>query len=265
MNGGSQDQLQFEKAEFAQDPPAGAVCAYCQDPLGDSYYEVSARVACPRCKDKVATQGTQGSRFGRFARATVFGAGAGAVGASLWYAVRALSGYEIGLIAILVGYMVGVAVRVGSRGRGGPLYQVLAVFLTYAAIVSTYVPMIVSGIMRVPKTHQGKSSKAVPQANPAADAPVADAPAAAEGGEERPIEAIKLTPGKALLALGAFALVVGALAFAAPFLQGFENVIGVLIIGFGVWEAWKINRRTAPTIAGPFRVAAPARPALPSE
>ena len=40
------------------------------------------------------------------------------------------------LIAIVVGLFVGRAVRWGSGGRGGRLYQGLAVVLTYLAIVS---------------------------------------------------------------------------------------------------------------------------------
>jgi hypothetical protein len=47
-----------------------------------------------------------------------------------------------------------------------------------------------------------------------------------------------------------------AFAMAAPFLGGFENIIGIFIIGFALWEAWKINRRVPMRIEGPFRLAA---------
>ncbi len=53
-----------------------------------------------------------------------------------------LTGYEFGLIAILVGYAVGIAVRRGSSGRGGWPYQLLAVGLTYASIVGSYLPLV---------------------------------------------------------------------------------------------------------------------------
>jgi hypothetical protein len=36
--------------------------------------------------------------------------------------------------------------------------------------------------------------------------------------------------------------------------MGFQNIIGILIIGFGVYEAWKLNRRVPLEIAGPFRL-----------
>ena len=60
---------------------------------------------------------------------------AGALG---WGLVTQLTGYEIGLIAVAVGWLVGGAVRLGSKGLGGKPFQALAVALTYLAIVSHY-------------------------------------------------------------------------------------------------------------------------------
>jgi hypothetical protein len=40
----------------------------------------------------------------------------------------------LSLVALVVGFLVGFAVKKGSNGRGGPPYQWLAVFLTYTAI-----------------------------------------------------------------------------------------------------------------------------------
>ena len=45
-----------------------------------------------------------------------------------------------------------------------------------------------------------------------------------------------------------------AIACAAPFLAGFENIIGIVIIGIGLYEAWKLNRRTTVTITGPHAI-----------
>ena len=61
--------------------------------------------------------------------------------------------------------------------------------------------------------------------------------------------------GAVVLALG---LVLG-LAFAAPFLGGTSNIMGILIIGIGLYEAWKLNRRVP--LSGPFRLG-PATPPL---
>jgi hypothetical protein len=44
------------------------------------------------------------------------------------------------------------------------------------------------------------------------------------------------------------------LAFVAPFLGGFQNIIGIVIIGIGVYEAWKLNKRQIVVITGPHAV-----------
>jgi hypothetical protein len=54
--------------------------------------------------------------------------------------------------------------------------------------------------------------------------------------------------------LGVGALVL--LAAIVPIAAGFSNIIGLLIIGIAVFEAWKLNRRLRLTIAGPYRVGA---------
>ena len=42
---------------------------------------------------------------------------------------------------------------------------------------------------------------------------------------------------------------------AIPFLAGLENIMGIIIIGIGLYEAWKLNRREALTITGPHAIA----------
>ncbi len=52
-------------------------------------------------------------------------------------------------------------------------------------------------------------------------------------------------------------LLILAIACAAPFLAGFENIIGIVIIGIGLYEAWKLNRRSTVAITGPHTLARP--------
>src|SRR5439155_26102796 len=84
-----------------------------------------------------------GSRGGRVLKAAGLGLLAAIGGSVLYYAVAAITGYELAIVAIAVGFMVGKAVRRGSGNRGGRAYQVLAIVLTYFAIVSTYIPLAV--------------------------------------------------------------------------------------------------------------------------
>ena len=82
---------------------------------------------------------------GPFVMALLFGLGAGIAGAIIYYAVIAITNFEIGIVAILIGYMVGYAVRKGAGGRGGRRFQVLAVALTYIAVGLAYTPIAMKG------------------------------------------------------------------------------------------------------------------------
>ena len=224
--------LQFDRADFEGAAPASAPCAGCSQTIRDVYYAANGKVLCERCKTALDQAANQGSSAGRFLKATVYGLGAGAVGSGVWYAVRAATGYEVGIIAVAVGFMVGAAVRKGSNGRGGWRYQALAMFLTYASIVSAYVPDIVAEFRKMGE------AKPTPVASAG---PVAEVP-----------KPSGLGPG--LLGLAVAIVVLFALAFAAPFLGGFENIMGIVIIGIGVYEAWKLNKRQVLEITGPHQV-----------
>lgn len=230
----SDTPLQFDRAEYEQ-PPAAASCARCQQHLSRSYFQVNGHVVCESCARALEAERTGGSRMGRVVRAVGAGFGAAVLGALLYYGISALTGYEFGLIAIVVGFGVGAAVRWGSNGRGGWAYQALAIALTYLAIVSTYVPPII------------KSIRELPSQTATADAGVSNVSA------ETDANAADRTPPSA----GRFALAIGLLlviACAAPFLAGFQNIIGIVIIGIGLYEAWKLNRRTPFDISGPHPV-----------
>jgi hypothetical protein len=155
--------------------------------------------------------------------------------------------------------MVGGAVRAGCRRRGGLGYQILAVALTYFGICVQYVPDIIKAIRDQPTAQAAKAST-VSSGTPAP----ATAQATAESTAEPPASlaasppAANHSPGvQILMAVGLLL----AFAMAAPFLGGFENIIGILIIGFALWEAWKMNRRVPMQIEGPFRLA-PAPPSV---
>jgi hypothetical protein len=249
--------IDLEHARFDDDAKAETRCASCNEAIVQSYYTAGEKVFCEACKEKL-TAPAEGSAFGRLARASLFGLGAAAVGAGIWFAVSSLTGYEFGLIAILVGFMVGTAVRLGSRERGGLRYQFLAVFLTYAAIVSTYVPLIITELNQefAAEMVQEGGEFAIDEQDSAIAAsnlggmPESQLSGATHGGATPAVEEM----GMAGFILGVMALM--AFAFALPFLAGIENLIGLLIIGFGLWQAWRINARARLEMSGPFRVSA---------
>ena len=165
--------LQFDRAQFDGSAPKPE-CAVCATPLYSSYFEVNGQTVCEGCCYKLREATPLGSRPGRVLRATAAGIGAGLAGTVLYWAILAATGYEFGLIAIVVGFAVGKAVNWGSRGRGGWAYQTLAMGLTYLAIVGAYVPMIVTEVMK-------QNPAAQTQAAPQDGAPVAADGVAADG------------------------------------------------------------------------------------
>jgi hypothetical protein len=215
------ESLQFDRAEYSEPKASIVSCASCGSAITDAYWEAGGRVACERCRTELMLSQSEGSGIGRFIKATLLGIAGGALGAGIWYAVRALLHLEIGLIAIVVGFLVGGGVRMGSKGRGGLLYQCLAVFLTYTAIASTTLPEIVAALRQ--GLEQSRAAQPAPE-----------------------------TPG--LLSYLVLAAVALAFAYAAPFLEGSSNIIGILIIGIALWEAWKINKRADLDWSGPYRV-----------
>src|SRR6202011_1547491 len=101
----------------------------------------NGNIFCSRCRTAALSAAETPRGIIPLLTAGVFGLGAGVIGAGIYYAVIAIAHLEIGIVAILIGYMVGYAVRKGARGRGGLRFQVLAVALTYASIALAYTPI----------------------------------------------------------------------------------------------------------------------------
>jgi hypothetical protein len=234
--------LQFDRAEFTTSPASSVTCASCNQNVIQSYYEAGGKTICSTCRESLSSAEGSGG-VARFLRALIVGFGAAIIGSIVWWGVRKLTGYEIGLISIGIGIGVGRAVRWGGRNRGGWKYQLLAVLLTYASIAGNYMPDVVTQIRNdVEASNVGTKS-------------VKNAPGA-------PAAAGKTTPVKASasesIGFVEFILGVGAIflmAAAAPFFGGAGSIISLLIIGFGLWEAWKTNRRVELVINGPYSIA----------
>jgi hypothetical protein len=52
--------------------------------------------------------------------------------------------------------------------------------------------------------------------------------------------------------LGIAVLLAGLLAL--PFLAGFDNILGVLIVAIGLFGAWKLSRKPVVNLTGPFEL-----------
>lgn len=234
--------VQFDRAELQDDRPAEVVCKGCNQKIVHAYYAAGDKVVCSSCRDAVLRTLSPGG-IAPFLKAVVLGVPAAAVGAGIYYGVTALTGYELGLVAIVIGVLVGGAVRRGSGGRGGWPYQALAVGLTYCAIVSTYVPYLIQGARQ--QAHKVNASPATKDAGAQPGLDAAPNTAASEPSTDADSRSAVI----GMLMLVGFVL-------ALPFLAGMQNIMGIVIIGIGLYEAWKINKRPGIQITGPYEVSA---------
>ena len=225
---------------------------------------------CGRCRGQHETA-LGGAGAHRFARALLFGVGAAIVGAAIYYAILAVTGYSIGIIAIFVGYLVGRAVNVGSKGKGGRKYQLLAALLTYFAMSSTY---LVEGLRQISEESSKKSADSTSTIVGTSSATSADSVAETDEYQEAETSPDLMgTSSKVDSAAGkrhaqpsgsvlVLLVAVLTLLLLAPILAGFSSPILLLILGFGVFQAWKMNRPVSAELTGPFNLrAAPPPPA----
>ena len=240
------DDLQFDRV-VTESPSSAApselavTCAACQASIETEYFDVNGSVVCSRCRGIVESAAETPRGIAPLLTAGVFGLGAGLVGAAIYYAVIAIANLEIGIVAILIGYMVGYSVRKGARGRGGLRFQVLAVALTYASIAFAYTPVLVMQAMAASRAE--KASAATGSNGPAVT---------------RSSGAATRKPGGAgfivaIVMLGAIVASLPVMVVVGSFPSG---LISAFIIFIGMKQAWRMTGAPSLLILGPYRVGA---------
>ena len=226
----------------------------CGAALRTQYFHVGEQATCATCKEAVerANQNavTASRRPGLFARSFGLGLAAAIAGAILYYAVIAITGWEIGLVAIVIGFMVGWAVRRGSAGTGGRRYQWLAVVLTYFAVGLAYTPLAFKSFAEGNAGNGAAvaDSSSSTEASPATDSASA-ASAAAVGAEGAPGDGPSVPVALGMTFLFIFALPVMYVVGSMP-----SGLLSALIILFGMQQAWKMTASGVVPITGPYKV-----------
>lgn len=90
---------------------------------------------CAKCREQInntLVQETKDIKFFRTFLGGLIGAFLGGLG---WYLISFLTGYEIGYVAIGVGYLVVKGISVGSGNKRGPKLQIMGIILTLVAIM----------------------------------------------------------------------------------------------------------------------------------
>ena len=141
--------LNFDEAIPAagagENVPGAVQCVSCQRPISTEYFTANGAPLCGSCRDGVGQHAVPVREPALLFRAALFGSAATLAGAAIYYAVMRFFNLEIGLVAILSGWMIGKAARVGAAGRGGRLLQVGAAVLTYLSVALAYVPFALQG------------------------------------------------------------------------------------------------------------------------
>lgn len=276
-------ELQFTTSESLNESrgSAGLSCAACNRPILDTYFAIGNQVLCAPCKTS-ATAPPTGSGFVRFLKAVLFGTAAGLLGAAIWYGIRIVTHLEIGLIAVLVGFLVGKAIHIASGRRGGIGYQILAILITYCCIAANYVPdvyqALASNASEQETADNAKSNSLQPRGNSSSDAstessenPLANTAeptitnvgenALSEKGAADSEEADKLPM---FIRVILFVLILLVIALATPVLICTQSPISILIFGFALWEAWKFSAYHPLPITGPYQAGTDEAIAAPS-
>jgi hypothetical protein len=233
------EALQFDRAISERDevPPSPVVvCTACKQTIATQYYDVNGHSLCGTCRAAAAVAVETPKGMMPLLVAAAFGTGAGVVGAAIYYAVIAIAHLEIGIVAILIGYMVGYSVRRGAQGRGGLRFQVLAAVLTYLAVALAYSPLAIQEARREKTPATQATATASDASRPAPTSP----------------SKVRLFLGVAVLSGLMLALPVLVVIGSMP-----SGLISAFIIFIGMRQAWKMTAATVLRVAGPYRVGAP--------
>jgi hypothetical protein len=237
---------QFATAEYVAKPGA-QTCTGCQTLLNGPYYRVDGVLKCATCAE-ITRRELPTDSHSRFVRGLLFGVGGAILGLIIYATFGIVTGLVVGYLSLAVGYIVGKAIHMGSRGAGGRRYQIAAVLLTYAAVSLSAIPMAISEARKQgPSAHTQPSS---PQTTNPSAAP-ATAPDDSSDTSSRP-------PARSFgAAIGYLAL----LGLASPFLdlqEPLHGIIGLIILSVGIRIAWRLTAGSETQILGPFDSRAPA-------
>ena len=237
-----QSTPQFATAEYSGTSQDDR-CVSCNQPITTRYFRVNTRMACEACVQALERQQPKDSHAG-YVRGLLFGIGAAIVGMIFYAGFTIVTGIYFGYVSLAVGWLVGKAIMLGSKGIGGRRYQIAAIILTYAAVSLAAVPIAISYYMKAkPESQSIQLKKQTPSTNATSDQP-------------------DQTQSKPRPGMGAALLTLLALGLASPFLElqdPVHGIIGLIILMVGIRIAWQITVGSKRAdIQGPYEVSAAA-------
>lgn len=226
------EDLQFEHAIPLN--TSSQLCAACKTALTGQYFQAQGLPVCPQCADRINSR-QQAPPPISLLPAVLYGSAAAFAGFLIYATVSIAFDLQLALISILVGVMVGKAVRKGSKGLGGRPQQILAVVMTYFAITTSYIPVYIYETTKTP-AKAAKSNAAPPSTT-------------------KPLPGETDNSPRTKPSLGSALAILLLIALAAPFMSlssGLSGILNIAIIFFGLQNAWKLTGRTDLIVTGPY-------------
>jgi uncharacterized membrane protein len=228
-------------------------CKFCGTPVPGTYYRVDINLACTRCGKAVRHE-----RNVVFVRALTFGVVAAIAGCAIYSTIAIVTGWNLSVISLLVGLMIGKGMMAGSHGSGERRYQVVAALLTYVAVSLATVPASLSYAVTQQVTAESEvrsvSQFTTPQvADPSMTVPSRIHPVKMNSIRIPSSLATQRPRMRLAVAIGVLALS----GLASPFVvlahSLSHGLLMLLILMIGIRIAWKTSKgNRMPRLYGPF-------------
>jgi hypothetical protein len=265
--------LQFDRMVSSSDAEGDQVtCGRCNASIVTQYYSADGQILCPKCKQTVDSEqrrlAARAKSPAGFLLAALLGLGATIVGAIIYWGVARVTNLEIALVAILIGFMVGAAVRKGASGAGGRRFQLLAAGLTYLSVGLAYAAIAAgaaqaeSDLVATADSTATPASAALLTAGDSSLSTSVDSlraavdPLASGGIAVTDPDASEISGGMAFVGLVSLVLALPVLVIFGSLPGG---LISALIIGFGMQQAWRMTGSQLRQVTGPYTVKEPLR------
>ena len=92
---------------------------------------------CSNCASQIESAFQAETEGPNLLGAALFGLGAAVIGCLVWYGVVVVTNYQLGIIAVGIGWLVAQAVILGSGRKRGPALQAISVVITLLAMVAS--------------------------------------------------------------------------------------------------------------------------------
>lgn len=111
-------------------------CALCAAPLSQPPVRLNQQPVCGVSAAQVERELDAERAAPRFGRAALLGAVGALIGAAVWAGIVVATNFEVGYVAVLVGFLAGQGVKLGAGAARGGSLQILAAALAVGGLAA---------------------------------------------------------------------------------------------------------------------------------